>query len=49
MRYYGALQIKGLQSYMPSNFAKTKDAARDSIAILAERDQGILINFDREL
>ena len=51
MRYYGALQIKGLQSYKPSNFAKNRDgpAPQSSIASLAESDQAILMIFDRKL
>ena len=52
MRDYRALQIKGLQSYKPANFSKTKDgpwASFKHIAILAERDQAILIIFDIEL
>ena len=31
MRYYEALQIKGLQSYKPSNFTKTKDGPPASL------------------
>ena len=30
MKYSGALQVKGLQSYKPSNFALTRDGTRAS-------------------
>ena len=51
MSYYRALQIKGLQSYKPSKFAKTRygPQASMSIVILAESDPAILIIFDLEL
>ena len=51
MSYYGALQIKGLQSYKPSKFTKNRDGPgpQSSIAILAESDQAILMIFDCKL
>ena len=56
MRYYEALQTKGLQSYKPSKFAKTGDGHRwmdpgppSNIVILAESYQAILMIFDHKL
>ena len=49
MRYYGALQIKGLQSYKPSKFTKIGDGSRasSSIAIVPQSDLKFLTaNFD---
>ena len=51
MRFYGALQTKGLQSYEPLKFTKAKDGPNASLdhSDLAKRDQAILIIFDCKL